>query len=85
EHLETTTAILEELGLSDKPRLRVYNKADCVEPEGRDALAAREAGVVVSGREPASAARLLVPLERALSVKKRRNETVVELDDRVAE
>jgi GTP-binding protein HflX len=85
DHVETTTAILEELGLSEKPRLRVYNKADRLSDDGLEAPFRRPDGVVISGREPASAARLLVPIEQALAARKRDDAIVVELDDRVAE
>ena len=85
EHLETTASILGELGLEDRPRLRVYNKTDRLDAELRTALAARHDGIWLSGREPASAARLLVPIERALSTKKATDDGAIELDDRVAE
>ncbi|HVR19148.1 MAG TPA: GTPase HflX, partial [Polyangiaceae bacterium] len=85
EHLETTTSLLDELGLSEKPRLRVYNKVDRLDADGQDALAGRPEGIVVSGRDSASAARLLSPIERALNARKPLDEGVVELDDRVAE
>jgi GTP-binding protein HflX len=85
EHLETTTKILEELGLGERPRLRVYNKSDRLDAEGNDALAARANGIAISGNDPSSAARLLGPLERALGLKRLPDESVIELDDRVAE
>jgi len=52
EHLETTDAVLAELGLAERPRLRVYNKVDRLSPEERDALAARDDGMLVSALEP---------------------------------
>ncbi len=85
EHLEETAKILEELGLAEKPRLRVYNKADKLDTEGSEALAARADGIAISGKDPSSAARLLGPLAHALVEKRRPDETVIELDDRVAE
>ena len=85
EHLETTTKILEELGLGERPRLRVYNKSDRLDADGNDALAARGDGIAISGNDPSSAARLLAPLERALGKQRLPDETVIELDDRVAE
>ena len=48
EHLGTTDEVLAELGLADRPRLRVYNKVDRLSPEERDALADRDDGVLVS-------------------------------------
>jgi GTP-binding protein HflX len=85
EHLETTTSILEELGLAAQPRLRVYNKADRLDAEGQEALAARPDGISISGQEPASAVRLLGPVEHALRAKKATDQAAIELDDRVAE
>ena len=38
DHLETTAAILEELGLASRPRLRVYNKTDRLDGEHQAAL-----------------------------------------------
>jgi GTPase len=85
EHLETTAGILTELGLGDRPRLRVFNKTDRLDAEQRAALAERHNGISLSGREPASAARLLLPIERALGATKAPDEGAIELDDRVAE
>jgi GTP-binding protein HflX len=85
EHLEETARILEELGLGDRRRLRVYNKTDRLDAEGNDALAARADGIALSGKDPSSAARLLGPLEHALGEQHPPDEAVVELDDRVAE
>jgi GTP-binding protein HflX len=85
EHLETTNQILEELDLSEKPRIRVFNKADKLDEETQVALAGRSDGVFISGREAASAARLLLPLERALRIERAPEAGAIELDDRVAE
>lgn len=54
EHLETTDAILEQLGLSDRPRLRVFNKIDRLDEEQRQALAESPDGVAVSAIDPKS-------------------------------
>ncbi|HTQ04626.1 MAG TPA: GTPase HflX [Polyangiaceae bacterium] len=48
EHLQTTESVLAELGLVDRPRLRVYNKIDRLEPAEREALAERADGILVS-------------------------------------
>jgi GTP-binding protein HflX len=85
EHLETTEELIEELGLAEKPRLRVYNKADRLAPEENSVERDRHDGVTLSGNDPASAARLLAPLEHALSGSRREDDAVILLDDRVAE
>jgi GTP-binding protein HflX len=85
EHLETTAGILTELGLGDRPRLRVFNKTDRLDAEQQAALAERHDGISLSGREPASAAHLLLPIERALRATKAPDDGAIELDDRVAE
>jgi GTP-binding protein HflX len=58
QHLETTDAVLTELGLFDRPRLRVYNKADRLSPEEQRALRERADGVVMSALEPQGAREL---------------------------
>jgi GTP-binding protein HflX len=85
DHLETTNEILDELGLAEKPRLRVFNKTDKLDEDGQAGLALRAEGISISGREPASAGRLLVPIEHALRVEKAPDTDAIELDDRVAE
>jgi GTP-binding protein HflX len=85
EHLETTAGILTELGLGDRPRLRVFNKTDRLDAEQQAALAERHDGISLSGRKPASAAHLLLPIERALRATKAPDDGAIELDDRVAE
>jgi GTP-binding protein HflX len=85
QHLEETAKILEELGLGERPRLRVYNKTDRLDAEGSEALAARADGIAISGQDRSSAARLLGPLEHALGKERLTAESVIELDDRVAE
>jgi GTP-binding protein HflX len=47
EHLETTEAVLADLELAQKPRLRVYNKADRLEPDQRAAFG-HQPGVCIS-------------------------------------
>jgi GTPase len=55
QHIDSVTRILNELGLGEKPRLLVYNKADLVAPGGAPGLA-------VSARDPAT----LGPLRDAM-------------------
>ena len=58
--------ILGDLGLSEKPRLRVYNKADAL-PEGQAATLAHQAGgVAVSATTRAGLEELLVRCDRIL-------------------
>jgi len=52
EHLASTEAVLADLGLVERPRLRVYNKADRLTVEERAALDARADGVLISALEP---------------------------------
>src|SRR5690606_9164457 len=59
EHLETTDAILEQLGLSDRPRLRVFNRIDRLDEEQRQALAESPDGAPVSAIDPKSLEPLL--------------------------
>ncbi|HEV8548107.1 MAG TPA: GTPase HflX [Polyangiaceae bacterium] len=52
EHVETTDHVLAELGLVDRPRLRVYSKVDKLGEEERAALRERRDGVLLSVLEP---------------------------------
>ncbi len=65
-HLETTAQVLEELGLSSRPRLLVHNKIDQVPAPEASALAQRPEAAVVSALEPRSVALLLSRLAEAL-------------------
>ena len=58
EHLATTEEVLSELGLVERPRLRVYNKADRLSAEERAALGERGDGILVSALEPQGTAAL---------------------------
>jgi GTP-binding protein HflX len=64
EHLKTTEAVLDELELGGKPRLRVFNKVDRLTPEER--LAFSQTGLAVSAVDPASIQPLLEALARNL-------------------
>jgi len=59
EHLETTDSILEQLGLSERPRLRVYNKVDRLDSEQKRALTESRDGVAVSAIDATSLRPLL--------------------------
>ena len=78
EHLETTDAVLAELGLAERPRIRVYNKVDRLSPEERAALADRADGVLVSALDPTL---LQVLRERLVAVA---GTSVRRVDDSVA-
>jgi len=52
EHRASTEAVLADLGLLERPRLRVYNKADRLSVEERAALEGRGDGVLISALEP---------------------------------
>ncbi|MBK7395386.1 MAG: GTPase HflX [Myxococcales bacterium] len=68
EHLRTTDAVLEELGLTDRPRIVVYNKADLL-PSGdaeRLVLGRRER-FVLSAIDRATTRKLLSGIDRALT------------------
>ena len=55
-----------DLGLSDKQRIIVWNKADQLEPEDADHLAQHGGGFVVSALEPQTFGPLLLGIERSL-------------------
>jgi len=65
EHLETTSEILNELGLADRPRLRVFNKVDRLSDEER-ALFTPQLGVAVSALSSAGVQPLLDALMQQL-------------------
>jgi GTP-binding protein HflX len=62
EHVETTEEVLAELGLLDRPRVRVYSKVDRLSSEERAALEARGDGLLLSARQPESVKDLLAAL-----------------------
>jgi GTP-binding protein HflX len=61
EHLETTDAVLAELDLGQKPRLRVYNKVDRLDPDQRAGFE-NQPGVCVSALGGDGVDRLLAAL-----------------------
>jgi GTP-binding protein HflX len=66
QHIRAVEGILGDLGLGDKPRLIVWNKADRIDAVDADHLAAHGGGFVVSALERATFGPLLLAIERAL-------------------
>jgi GTP-binding protein HflX len=66
DQMETTEKLIEELGLSDIPRLIVFNKADATPPGVAQALARAHDGVAVSAIDRASLRPLLARIEHLL-------------------
>lgn len=75
EQLADVEHILGELGLDDRPSLRVWNKADAAEPEVLANLVDRYDGVPVSALTGEGLARLLDKVERALFQNRSRSGT----------
>ncbi len=61
-HRKETERLIEELGLGDIPRLRVYNKADRLSPHTAEALGQEADTLVVSALDPTSLRPLLATL-----------------------
>jgi GTPase len=66
QHIRAVDEILSDLGLAEKPRILVWNKADQLEQADADHLARHGGGFVVSALEPATFGPLLLGVERAL-------------------
>lgn len=66
EHVASTLRILNELGLDSTPRIRVYNKADRLDPDRRLSLEAAHDGVFVSAIDRAGTRPLIDVLDRWL-------------------
>ena len=66
QHIRAVGGILTDLGLADKPRILVWNKADRIDPEEADLLARHDGGFVVSALDRATFGPLLLAIERAL-------------------
>jgi GTP-binding protein HflX len=66
QHIRAVDAILSDLGLAEKPRILVWNKADRLDHADADHLAAHGGGFVVSALERATFGPLLLAIERAL-------------------
>ena len=72
EHLATTEAVLADLGLLDRPRLRAYNKVDRLEPELRRALGERGDGILLSALEAETTKALAERLDALLEPEEQR-------------
>jgi GTP-binding protein HflX len=66
QHIRAVDAILADLGLAEKPRMLVWNKADRIEPADADHLSRLGGGFVVSALDRATFGPLLLGIERAL-------------------
>jgi len=66
QHIRAVEGILSDLGLGDKPRVLVWNKADRLEPTDAEHLARHGGGFVVSSLDRATFGPLLLAIERAL-------------------
>lgn len=66
QHIKAVEEILNDLGLSDKPRIIVWNKADQLEEADADHLAQHGGGFVVSALDRATFGPLLLAIERTL-------------------
>jgi GTP-binding protein HflX len=66
EHISTTEAVLDELGLGEKPRIRIFNKADRLDPEVRAGFDSQANSVCVSATDGIGLDRLLALLEARL-------------------
>jgi GTP-binding protein HflX len=67
-HLHSVERILGELGLSDKPRLLVYNKLDRLPPGGFAELPQDREAVALSATEPDTVRPLLLAMDQALGL-----------------
>ena len=65
QQISAVAGILADLGLAEKPRILVWNKADRIATEEADQLA-RGGGFVVSALDPSTFGPLLLALERGL-------------------
>ncbi len=63
EQIRAVERLLRDLGLGDKPVLRVFNKADLLDPPAAERLAAQWDGVAVSARRPDTLGPLLERLQ----------------------
>jgi GTP-binding protein HflX len=63
QHKKETAKLIEELGLAHVPRLRVYNKADRLDPATVEALGREADSLVISALERSSLAALIRELE----------------------
>jgi GTP-binding protein HflX len=66
QHVRAVEGILADLGLGDKPRILVWNKADKLEPADADAAVGHDGGFVVSALDRATFGPLLLGIQRTL-------------------
>src|SRR2546423_14507609 len=66
QQIRAVEGILGELGLGEKPRVLVWNKADRLEPADADHLAQHGNGFLVSALDAATFGPFLLALERTL-------------------
>ena len=66
EHLEATHGVLEDLELSERPRLAVYNKVDRLSPDERIPFASGSGRLGLSANDPSTLAPLLAAISKAL-------------------
>ncbi|HEY4243743.1 MAG TPA: GTPase HflX [Kofleriaceae bacterium] len=66
QQIRAVEAILSDLGLAEKPRILVWNKADRLAPEDAEHLAQHGGGFVVSALDRATFGPLLLAIERGL-------------------
>ena len=66
QQIRAVEGILADLGLAEKPRLIVWNKADRLDPTDADHLAQHGQGFLVSALDRATFSPLLLAIERAL-------------------
>ncbi len=66
QHIRAVVGILADLGLGDKPRVLVWNKADRIDPADAEHLSRHGGGFVVSALDRATFGPLLLGIERAL-------------------
>ncbi|MBI3395603.1 MAG: GTPase HflX, partial [Spirochaetia bacterium] len=64
--IQAVEGILDEMGLSDIPRIRVYNKCDLLSPDDAQALETRPGSIAVSAQSKLHLDRLLLMMEEAL-------------------
>jgi GTPase len=66
EQVRAVEGILESLGLTDKPRLMVWNKADLLPPDEVEALLRSHGGVAISAQTREGLATLLAKADTTL-------------------
>jgi GTP-binding protein HflX len=68
EHDAEVEKVLAQLGVSDRPRLHVFNKIDRLDPETREAMSASNGNVYVSGLEGTGLDQLLRRVDETMAV-----------------